>query len=163
MSLVFAGLSAKGQSIQYYQNDTLGFKFQYPSEWKGLLFPNDTGVTFDFQGTAQSNIGINNVIVSVAKLPRGTTAYQYLRQYISQKQGIDYSTLKTNEITLSNLSAANATWNIKNENNQDKKVLTVFTVNQDRLYEIYYETNSEIFDRYLPGAENIIHTFAIMK
>jgi hypothetical protein len=139
---------AHGETTETYQNDTLGFKFQYPSEWKESLFSDGKGVLFDFHSIAQSNPGTNKVMASVMNLPRGTTTFQYFKQYIQEQKGLDYSTLRINEIMLSSFPATNATWDIKEDNNQYKKALTAFTVAQDRLYQIYYETDSEIFDKY---------------
>lgn len=160
--VLFAGLEiAHGQSVEIYENSTLGFKFQYPTEWKGILLNGSNGVSFDLRSLNPSGVAVNRLDVFVVDLLEDKSLYLYLREYLPGQTGVDYSTLKTNEIIISDFPATRATWDTQYDRNHLGKALTVFAIKDRTVYQTHYETGPEVFFKYLPQVNNIINTFEI--
>lgn len=148
---------AYGQSLQTYDNSLTGFKFQYPSEWIPKILEGSNGLSFDLNPESSTN----RTDVFVVAFPIYGSFHDYFRQYISEQTGIDYSTLRTNEIVVSSFPATMAMWDTKDDTTTLAKALSVFVIRDGTLYRIHYEIGPELFDKYLPQVNNIVKSFEI--
>lgn len=154
------------QTDKVYTNPLLGFKFQYPSEWTEILSEGNRGVIFSLHELVYSTFEENRLSVFITDLPENKTLKQYLMEYTSELPGINYESLKFNETKLSGLPAINATYDMTlNSINKEvlvSKAFTVFTVKDNKVYQIYYETSPELFNKWTSQLNNIIGSFRII-
>ena len=157
MMLVIGVEIASGQSLETYENSQSGFKFQYPSQWTPTMLERSNGLSFDLNPESSAN----RTDVVVKAFPIYGSFHDYFRQYISDRAGIDYSTLRTNETVVSGFPASMAIWDTKDDTITLTKALSVFVARDETLYRIHYEIGPEVFDYYLPQVNNIIKSFVI--
>ena len=153
------------QTDKVYTNPLLGFKFQYPSEWTEILSEGNRGVIFSLHELVYSTFEENRLSVFITDLPENKTLKQYLMEYTSELPGINYESLKFNETKLSGLPAINATYDMTLSINKEvlvSKAFTVFTVKDNKVYQIYYETSPELFNKWTSQLNNIIGSFRII-
>ena len=150
-----------------YEDPLLGFKFQYPTEWKQLLDKNigNTGVAFNlFKVLNDKDL---RLAIFTDNLPENETLKQYLREYISNEGGccVDHQSLKINQTKFGGVPAMNTSWNeIGDKGEVFGKNLLVFAIKDKIGYAIHYniyENSSELYDKYLPTVKNIIKSFQI--
>jgi hypothetical protein len=170
IAIIFGLLSSSNnvysQTDKLYTNPLFGFKFQYPSEWTEILSEGNRGVLFSLHELVYSTFEENRLSVFITELPENKTLKQYLMEYTSERPGINYESLKFNETKLSGLPAINATYDMTlNSANKEvlvSKAFTVFTVKDKAVYQIYYETSPELFNKWTSQLNNIISSFRII-
>jgi hypothetical protein len=153
---------AYAQSLEKYDDVLLGFKFQYPNEWKRLLEKNyeDNGVVFNLSPLiGNNNILNNNVYVWADDFPisNNKTQKQYVREYLLKVfPGIDRETMKLNETELSGIPAMNVTYS-----DIERNTMMYFVYKDNTAYVIKYEAQPTLFDKWLPQVNALIRSFQI--
>jgi hypothetical protein len=169
IAIIFGLLSGSNnvysQTDTVYTNPLLGFKFQYPSEW-GDPSQGNGGVSFIFDKPSDGNFAFDKLSIFLVDLPTGEnkTLKQYIREYTSQQTGVAYSTLKINETKLSGIPAITATYETSPSISRNpiwEKVQTTFAIKDHTVYQIYYGTDPEIFDRYIANVNKLTNSFEI--
>jgi hypothetical protein len=148
-----------GQSLETYENSQPMFKFQYSSRWIPTILERSNGVSFDLNPESSSN----RTDIFVKVFPIYGSFHDYFRQYISERVGIDYSTLRTNETIVGGFPATMAIWDTKDDTITLTKALSVFVARDGTLYRIHYEIGPEVLNDYLPQVNNIIKSFVITR
>jgi hypothetical protein len=143
--------------LETYQNSQSGFKFQYPSEWAPTILERSKAVSFDLNPESIAN----RTDVVVEAFPINGSFHDYFRQYISERAGIDYSTLGTSETIVGDFPATMAIWDTKDGTIALTKALSVFVPRDGNLYRIHYEIPSEFYDKFLPQVQNLIKSFQV--
>lgn len=160
----FSFVFALNQSLTY-EDPSLGFKFQYPAEWKQILEKDmeGTGVAFSPLPTSPTEQFADLLIYTIDH-QENITLKQYFEEFIlEQLCCVDNQSLKYNETRLSGIPSINASWNLTKENNQVYgKALLNFAIKDGIAYVIHYDANLETFARLLPEVENIINSFQII-
>ena len=152
-----------GQMSKSYDNPLLGFKFQYPSEF-GEPSQGNGGVSFIFDKPDDGNFAFDKLSIFIVDLKDNITLKQYIREYTSQQTSVDYSTLKINETELSGVPAITATYVRSPSVSKSpiwEKVQTTYAIKDNKVYQIYYGTGLEVFDKWLPQVNNVIKSFQI--
>jgi hypothetical protein len=153
------------QTDREYNNPLFGFKFQYPSEW-GEPSQGSGGVSFIFDKPGDGNFAFDKLSIFIVELPaaENKTLKQYIREYTSHQTGVDYSTMKINETKLSGIPAITATYETSPSISRNpiwEKVQTSFAIKDHTVYQIYYGTGPEIFDRYIANVNKVTNSFEI--
>ncbi len=167
-----------------YQDQSHGFKFDYPAHWDQYL-ANDTkgaGVAIDlsnFTSITPSGVAVytDNFQANREKLlqsepeegeeegaPENMTLKKYMQDFIySEYCCVDYKSIKFNVSKLGGIPSMNVSWNHVDDN---KTVIGKnwmnFALKDGVAYVIYYHTpTQESFDKFLPDVKEIISSFQV--
>jgi hypothetical protein len=165
---VFAQSSAEG-TWKKYSNFYMGIEVSYPPSWyTDTEFVNemhDVTLFSDFE--SDSDLYEERLIVTVEKLPEGTTLSEYtdfIETYITMV-GIDSDAVEdTSSITLSGYpgKVLVATSHLEEEDfDEDLKSKVVWTVVEDRAYVLYSYAQEDRYADFLATFDEIIGSFKI--
>jgi hypothetical protein len=153
---------ASNESLTY-DDPLLGFRFQYPQNWKNIIDENiaGTGVAFSLFHLVESEYphDISGLHLYIKNVPENKTLKQHMMELISKY--IDHQSLKYNEIKLSGIPAINASWTLSDKNVILQKSLLNFAIKDNVAYIIDYDAGPEVFGKWLPQVNNIIKSFQI--
>jgi hypothetical protein len=144
--------------LETYDNPLLGFKFQYPLEWKRVMTEGLAGVGFSLSKLNNTEPNTYDTFgFMTLDVPETKTLKQYLRD-LNLILKINSSTLKLVEAKLSGYPALNATWIEKND-----KVEMIYTILDKTAYSSLYKADSKTYDKNLKEVNKIINSFQITK
>lgn len=172
VSLLFFGLSnlfgfsfVQNQSL-VYQDASLGFKFQYPVEWKQFLEKDrvGSGVAFSPLPTRPSE-NFADLLIYTSENHQNKTLKEFMNEIIREQLCcIDNQSLKYNDTHLSGIPSINASWDLTKKNNDVYgKALLNLAIKDGNAYVIHYDANLETFARWLPEVKNIINSFQLFE
>jgi len=148
-------------SNKVYIDKKYDFSITYPSGLR--ILPNQKGAQLIIMLAKVSPFLSNNIIVSVA---RGRTTGRPLEELVDIYFKYDRTVLEKKEVTINGIkflsvvqTLSKSFWFIKLR----FKLYHLITVKANRIYTITYNATPETFDRYLPLAKSIMHTFKFMK
>lgn len=148
-----------------YEDPSLGFKFQYPVEWKQFLEKDrvGTGVAFSPLPTSPTE-HFADLLIYKSENQQNKTLKEYMHEFIlEQLCCIDNQSLKYNDAQLSGVPSINASWDLTKKNNDVYgKALLNFAIKDGIAYVIHYDANLETFARWLPEVKNIINSFQLI-
>lgn len=170
--LLFFGLSipsgfsfAQNQSL-VFEDASLGFKFQYPMEWKQFLEKDrvGTGIAFSPLPTSASE-NFADLLIYTTENQQNNTLKEFMNQFIlEQLCCIDNQSLKYNDAQLSGIPSINASWDLVKKNNDVYgKALLNFAIKDGITYVIHYDANLETFAQCLAAVKNIINSFQLIE
>jgi hypothetical protein len=146
-----------------YENPTLGIKIQYPADWEEINGQADSKVTFI--SPLQSNLDMyrDNVMITIKSLSKNMTLDEYARMFISglKNNATDFKIIEEGPTTLvANNTAYKIIFTTK-DRQYDLKVMTVLTINDDKVHLIEYRSEQESYFKYLVTAQKMIDSFEI--
>lgn len=143
-----------------YENPLFGFQFQYPSDWPQIEEVSN-GVAFTFK--EENALAGNAISVVVTDISESDTLQKYLRDYLAQTPGVDYSSLQMNktEITPEKLPAVRAEFNAGAGPISFGKSIVYITVKDNTEYIILYNFGDSVFQKHLAGFQKMIDSFGI--
>jgi hypothetical protein len=172
VSLLVFGLSipsgfsfTQNQSL-VFEDASLGFRFQYPMEWKQFLEKDrvGTGVAFSPLPTSDSE-NFADLLIYTSENQQNKTLKEFMNEFIlEQLCCIDNQSLKHNDAQLSGIPSINASWDLSKKNNDVYGMaLLNFAIKDGIAYVIHYDANLETFVRWLPEVKNIINSFQLIE
>jgi len=144
-----------------YVDKKYGFSIAYPSELR--ILPSQKGAQLTIMLAKVSPFLSNNIIISVAG---GRSTGRPLEELVDIYFKYDRTVSEKKEVTINGIkflsvvqTLSKSFWFIKLR----FKLYHLITVKGNRIYTITYNATPETFDRYLPLAKSIMHTFKFIK
>lgn len=148
-----------------YENTVYNFEIGYPLDWQAKeADPNNMGLVYGMVPPEEDgNNPLNYVVVQVEPLPSGATMAQYTQGLVQtmRQSNANLQILSTKTTTMGGNPASELVISAQDQNN-DLKVLKVYTIKDGKAYIITYNALSGNYDYYLETAREVILSFEFM-
>ena len=154
-----SALGQAQQQFQNYQNPTLGFSIQYPSDWELQEESNDKLRFIKQEGFVTADLNVESLDESE------TTLSEYANTRVNELQGErpEFQLISNEPTTISNKPAQKVIYTFeREEDGKTNKVMRIWTINEDKLYTLAYIAESTQYDRYLPAFQRMVDSFRLV-
>ncbi|MFL6487975.1 MAG: zinc ribbon domain-containing protein [Nitrososphaera sp.] len=133
-------------------------KINYPSNWTIEKVKKPSLVMFESPKESPSDITFENVVIGLYDIPN-LTLEQLVPHYINQhrKRFVDFTPIESAATTLAGRQAHRIVFDT-----EGKRMLAVFTVGKNKVYDIVFASLPSKYDSYLAIVQKMLDSFVIM-